>query len=91
MGTHPIGGKAYVRTFLALLVLTGVSVALSFVSLGWLGPVLAFGIAAAKGGLVLLFFMHIYESRFVLHLVVLTLALFIALICLGVVADVGMR
>ncbi len=49
---------------LALLVLTGITVAVSYVNLGFYNVPIALFIAATKSTLVLLFFMHLkYEGR----------------------------
>lgn len=54
--------KTYVLTFVALLALTALTFGLSFLSLGtWAVPV-AMTIAAAKAGLVAVFFMHLAEQ-----------------------------
>ncbi len=48
----------------ALLVLTGVTVGVSYINMGWLNVPLTLAIASAKVSLVLLFFMHLkYEGR----------------------------
>jgi cytochrome c oxidase subunit 4 len=48
----------------ALLVLTGVTVGVSYIDLGWLNVPVTLAIASAKVSLVLLFFMHLkYEGR----------------------------
>jgi len=48
----------------ALLVLTGVTVGVSYINLGWLNVPVTLAIACAKVSLVLLFFMHLkYEGR----------------------------
>ena len=52
----------YVAVFAALIVLTGVTVAVSYVDLGPASVVVALAIACAKALLVLLFFMHLRES-----------------------------
>ena len=51
----------YVATFVALLVLTGLTFGLSFLSLGPLEWPVALSIAAAKGILIALYFMHLKE------------------------------
>ena len=52
----------YVAVFAALIVLTGVTVAVSYVDLGPASVVVALAIACVKAFLVLLFFMHLRES-----------------------------
>jgi len=48
----------------ALLVLTGVTVGVSYIDMGWLNVPVTLAIASAKVSLVLLFFMHLkYEGK----------------------------
>lgn len=60
--THVIPARTYVNVFMALIALTGLTVAVSFLDLGrahlWVG--LAFGVCKAL--LVVLFFMHVLSS-----------------------------
>ncbi len=58
--THPVRGYALV--LLALLALTGLTIGVSYVDLGVMHTPVAFGIAAAKTVLVVLFFMHLREA-----------------------------
>jgi cytochrome c oxidase subunit 4 len=54
----------YFAVFGGLMVLTAITVAVSFVDLGWANDVAAIGIAVAKATLVILFFMHVkYGTR----------------------------
>lgn len=55
--------KHHYATFAALIALTFLTLALSYVELGDVGPVIALLIAAAKGSLVAGFFMHLVEDR----------------------------
>jgi caa(3)-type oxidase subunit IV len=55
--TAHIGMRTYVAVFLALLVLTGVTVAAAFIHMGVLNNIVALGIACTKATLVLLFFL----------------------------------
>ncbi len=58
--------NTYLAIFVALLALTGLTVAVAFVDLGPLGAPVAVGIACLKATLVVLFFMHVkYESRLI--------------------------
>jgi cytochrome c oxidase subunit 4 len=59
---HVTPRSTYFFVFLALLVLLGATIAIAFVDLGWLNPVLAMAIAIVKAILVILFFMHVRES-----------------------------
>jgi len=58
--------RIYYAVFGALLVLTAVTVGVSFVDLGPLSTVVALAIAATKASLVILFFMHVrYGPRLI--------------------------
>ena len=66
MAGHVAPLKTYFATFGALMVLTGVTVGAAFVDLGPMNIVVALGIAALKGSLVVLYFMHVkYGYRLV--------------------------
>ena len=57
---------ATLGVFAALLVLTGVTVAVAYQDLGRWSAVAALGIAGLKGTLVVLYFMHVrYSSRLI--------------------------
>jgi cytochrome c oxidase subunit 4 len=72
----------YIAIFLALMVMTGLTVFAAFVNLGVFNPSVAIGIAIFKATLVILFFMHVkYQSRLT-KLVVMT-GLFFLVILLG--------
>lgn len=59
--THPSKGL-YLAVFVALLLLTGLTVAVAYIDLGGLNNVAALSIAGAKAALVIIFFMHLRES-----------------------------
>jgi cytochrome c oxidase subunit IV len=56
--TH-IGPGTYYKVFGALIVLTAVTVAVSFANLGFMNVPIALAIAVTKATLVVLFFMHV--------------------------------
>ena len=59
-----VAKKTYYKVTAALMVLLVLTVAVSFLSLGDFGIVVALAIAAAKMMLIVLFFMHVrYSSR----------------------------
>jgi cytochrome c oxidase subunit 4 len=66
MSEHIVSPRVYVAVFLALLVLTGLTVFAATIDLGmWNTPVALF-IAVTKAVFVVLFFMHVkYSSRLV--------------------------
>jgi cytochrome c oxidase subunit IV len=62
MSGHVAPKNMYYLVFLALLVGTGLTVAVAFVDLGAMNNVLMLGIAITKALLVVLFFMHVRWS-----------------------------
>jgi cytochrome c oxidase subunit 4 len=61
---HPIKNRTYVRVWVALVILTGVTVSAAGMNLGRVSILIALIIAAFKSGLVLNYFMHLkYEKR----------------------------
>jgi len=54
--------RTYVVTWAALMALLAATFAIAHFRLGWVNPVAALGIAAAKALLVALFFMHLKRS-----------------------------
>lgn len=66
MSTHVIPTRVYYRVFAALLILTGLTVAVALFDLGEGNVVVAISIAVIKATLVVLFFMHVrYSSRLI--------------------------
>jgi cytochrome c oxidase subunit 4 len=87
-----IGYGTYVRVWLGLLVLTGITVSLAGMNLRSLSIFLPLFIAASKSGLVLSYFMHLrYETgllfRLMIPIVLATLTIFIGL----TFSDVALR
>ena len=80
-GPHIVSYKKLVGIWLALLVLTALTVAITRVDLGGYKVVGALTIACVKAGLVIAVFMHMkYEGgllRWLLFLTLVTLAIFI--------------
>jgi cytochrome c oxidase subunit 4 len=61
---HVMPVSIYLGVFLALMVLTVVTILVAYVNLGPFNKVVALGIASIKASLVVLFFMHVkYASR----------------------------
>jgi caa(3)-type oxidase subunit IV len=85
------GGGRYLVALAVLLALTGLSFGLASAGLGAAGPAVAFGIAGIKVVVVAVVFMHLREAAFATRMVGVVIALFIAFLCLGVVADVAFR
>lgn len=78
---HIVSPKIYVAIFLSLLVLTGTTVAVSYIDLGVFNAVVALAIACIKMMLVVLFFMHVkYSSKLTKLTVISGVFVFFALI-----------
>jgi cytochrome c oxidase subunit 4 len=78
-----VGYGIYILTWIALLVLTAITVTVAGMHLGSLSILVALAVAAVKATLVLSFFMHLrYERplfRIMFLVVIITLAIFIGL------------
>jgi cytochrome c oxidase subunit 4 len=62
--SHVVSPRLYITIFLALMVLTAVTVGVAYLDLGPLNTVVALVIATTKMLLVVLYFMHVrYSSR----------------------------
>jgi cytochrome c oxidase subunit 4 len=83
--------RAGIAVFVALLLLTAVTVLVSYVDLGLWNAVVALLIASVKASLVALFFMHLKsEDRLVWGFALVPIA-FLALIILGTLVDTMLR
>jgi cytochrome c oxidase subunit 4 len=82
----------YVLVWIALIVLTGLTYGVSRFHIpgGW-GVTVALVIAGAKGGLVALFFMHLWDQRGANRLVFVTSLVFVALLVGIVLSDNATR
>jgi cytochrome c oxidase subunit IV len=77
----------YVKVYLALLVLLGITVAISFVHLGALNTPLALTIAMGKAALVVFFFMHLRETPPQTRLMALTGLIWLSILLMLPFAD----
>jgi cytochrome c oxidase subunit 4 len=83
MSDHVVSGKAYVAVFLALVVLTVVTVVAATYDFEPFNVIVALGIAITKATLVVLFFMHARYAEGLTKLVILSsLAFFFILVFL---------
>jgi cytochrome c oxidase subunit IV len=82
MSGHVSPKSVYYSIFVALIVLTGLTVMAAFVNLGAFNFPVALAIAIIKSTLVVLFFMHVNYSSHLTKLVVVT-SLFFLIILLG--------
>ncbi len=75
--------KTYIVVFVALLVLTVVTVGASYIHLSMAGTIaLALVIATVKGSLVACYFMHLISEKKLIYLVLLLTALFFVVLML---------
>lgn len=90
MSNHDDHDALYLKVFIALAVLTCVTVGVAHIPMAaWLGIVAAFAIAATKGTLVALYFMHLkFEVKTIYIVVGVPLTLTIILI-LALMPDIG--
>ena len=70
MSEHVVPVSVYYRIFLALMVLTAITVAAAYPDFGRFNAVIALTIAVTKATLVILFFMHVRYSPRLTWLVV---------------------
>jgi cytochrome c oxidase subunit 4 len=87
MSQHVVPSKLYYTIFGALMVLTAVTVAASFVDLGALNIIVALAIAGFKASLVVLFFMHVKWSGPLTKVFIVTAIGFVALLLGFTLAD----
>ena len=89
---HASHARRYAVVWIALLLLTALTYSVSRVHLGhgW-GVTVALAIAIAKGSLVALFFMHLWDQRGASRLVMGTSLVFVALLIGLILADNATR
>ena len=85
------GVRLYVAVFAALLVLTVLTVAVSYVDLGPASVVMALTIACTKALLVLLYFMHLRDSPGLVWLVALGGFFWLSILIVLTMSDVMTR
>lgn len=86
---HPTN-RVYFQVFLALIVLTVVTVAVSRVHLGHAGNIIAgLLIAVVKAGLVAFFFMHLKYEGALIKRVTLVPLLLLGILVLGLILDIA--
>jgi cytochrome c oxidase subunit IV len=88
---HIIPFKTYITVFTALLVLTVVTVAISFVDLGSYNLVIAMLVASIKASLVAMFFMHLYYDNKLNLIIFLISILFLAIFIIFIMFDTMTR
>jgi len=88
---HASGYGIYVVVWGGLVLLTGVTVAVSYVNLGVMNIVVALLIASVKASLVALYFMHLRSEGRLVWGFALTPIFFLVLIVAGTLADTLFR
>lgn len=86
-----MGGAAFIFGLIALQALTLLSFGLSYLDGPGLTLGLTLGIAVIQALIIAIVFMHLYESRFGVQFMALLTLVWIGLLCLGMIADVGLR
>ena len=90
--THEHGGTGiYVKTLVSLLLLTGITVAASYVDFGQGNIVIALFIATVKASIVALFFMHLRWDKPVNTIIALAGFLFLGIFLMFDFIDFGSR
>lgn len=82
-------GKQYVFAWIALLVLTAVSFGFDYLRLGAAATAVALTVAVIKASIVLAIFMHLRREPFPIRFVAFLNVAWIALLCLGIAADIA--
>ena len=90
-GDHVIPLKLYVKIYLALIVLTVITVAVSMADLGKASIWVAMVVAMVKGGLVAAYFMHLKYDSGVVRLVFIGTLVFLAIFFVFTMLDLGTR
>ena len=91
MTEHIVSKKTYALIFGILLLLTAVTTAVGYVDLGRMNVVVALAIAAVKGILVVLFFMHLAHSRRLTQMTIVAALMWLTLLIALTLADVLSR
>ena|SRR5438552_3012718 len=91
MTEHIVSKKTYALIFGILLLLTAVTTATGYVDLGRMNVVVALAIAAIKGVLVVLFFMHLAYSRRLTQMTIVAALMWLALLISLTLADIWSR
>lgn len=80
---HIVGPSTYIKIYISLLILTGVTVGAAKVEMGVLNPVVALLIASVKAAVVILWFMHMkYQTKLLKLTISAGFFTFLVLICM---------
>ena len=91
MSGHVSPKSVYYTIFLALMVLTGVTVGAAFLNLGALNFPVALAIAILGAAMVVLFFMHVKYSSHLTKLIVVTSLFFLFILLAETMMDFATR
>lgn len=91
MNEQTVATRKYLKVFLTLVILTGVTASTSRIDLGPFNVAIVLLIAAAKATLVALFFMHLRESRRLIVLVFFGGLLWLTILLTLTMADYATR
>ncbi len=83
--------RTYFTVYIALILLTGITVLVSYINLGLMNVVVALLIASVKASLVALIFMHLKSEDRLVWAFALVPIVFLALIILGTLVDTMLR
>jgi cytochrome c oxidase subunit 4 len=83
--------RIYLAVFLGLLVLTAVTILVSYADLGPLGTPIALLIAVAKAMLVIVFFMHLRDAAGLIWVVALGGCFWLAVLIVLTMSDLATR
>ena len=83
--------RTFITVYIALVLLTAVTVAVSYVNLGLMNVVVALLIASVKASLVALIFMHLKSEDRLVWVFALVPIAFLALIIFGTLVDTMLR
>ena len=91
MSQHVASKGMYYGIFLALMVLTAITVGMDYIDLGSMNLVIAMLVAVVKATLVVLFFMHLYWSSRITHVTFVSAFVFFAILIVFTLSDVFTR
>ena len=91
MTSHAGNLRMYLLTFITLLVLLVITVSVAFLPLGVWNSAVAMTVATAKAVLILLFFMHLYDSDKLIWIFALSGTAWLFMLVISVLVDVFTR
>lgn len=83
--------KSYLKIFFALMILTALTVWVSFIDLGYMNTVVALAVACIKAFLVVAFFMHVAHSEKLIWLFIIVAIYWLGIMLLFTFADYATR